>query len=220
MTSRGREALALAATGAAIALAAMPRRYRVPGTIAAALNGAVSGYRRTYDLQRGAGLAAFVLDSSWAILGTSSGVALLGAQRVVGARYRADLSVRRNRHIYETGIRGHPDFATTVGQVVTNAAGRSGLTERRIRLVERHEELHIWQQRALGPLFPVGYGAWMLVAGGAAVVIWAVRRGDLVRTVTTLAYYDNPLEYWAYRRDDHWPPVKADPALAWRPRPV
>lgn len=220
MRNRRIEALAAAGIGAAIACASLPKRFRIPGAVAAAVNGAVSGYRGTYDWSRGTGPAAFSLDSSWAILGTTSGSLLLGVQRALRARYRADLSERRNRHIYETGLRGHPDFAITVGQVVTNAGGRSGLTERRLRLVDRHEELHIWQQRALGPLFPLGYGTWVVAAGLAGVALWMVKRGDLGRTVTTLAYYDNPLEYWAYRRDDHWPPAKADASLAWRPRAI
>ena len=32
----------------------------------------------------------------------------------------------------------------------------------------------------------------------------------------TLAYYNNPFEYWAYRRDRYWPPAGADQSLAWK----
>ena len=38
-------------------------------------------------------------------------------------------------------------------------------TARRRSLIERHEGLHVWQQRWFGPIFPIVYGAWMV--GGA-----------------------------------------------------
>ena len=51
---------------------------------------------------------------------------------------------------------------------------------------------------------------------GAA--IWAVKREKpkMQRLVETAAYYDNPFEFWAYKRDDHWEDNRADPVLKWR----
>src|SRR5690606_24205227 len=79
---------------------------------------------------------------------------------------------------------------------------------RRVKLVTDHEDVHVWQARTLGPLYPMLYVGWM--AGGAAIgaVAWlTVLRGQrFTKVVESLAYYANPLEWWAYSRDDHWPP--------------
>lgn len=187
----------------------------------AAASGWLAGWRGSYDWQRPSGLAAFVLDSSWALTGTSSGLALAGVQRAMpGSGYRSDLSRRSNRQVYAAGLHFDRDFALTAGQVVSNAAGQVGLDgaagARRLRFIARHEEMHIWQQRAFGPIYPLVYGGWII--GGAVIgAVLSLRRGgELRRSVMTLAYYDNPFEYWAYRNDRYWPPRGADPSLAWR----
>jgi len=211
--------------GAAIATAVLPRRLRLPGAAVAAGNGWIAGRRGTYDWSRPHGIAAFVLDSSWSIVGTTGGLALTAAQLVFGdAGYRPALSARQNRQVYAGGFRLKREFALTSGQVISNAAGVTGIdgptvaASRRRRLVDRHEELHVWQQRALGPLYPLLYGSWSAAGALLGVAVSAVRRSDLRRTVMTIAYYDNPFETWAYRNDRYWPPSGADPALAWRAR--
>jgi hypothetical protein len=85
--------------------------------------------------------------------------------------------------------------------------------------VQQHEAVHVWQQRALGPAYPLLYGLWM--AGGAVVgaAVWLFHRDEpLFSFVETAAYYDNPFEYWAYRHQGHWPPSRVNPRLAWPPR--
>lgn len=212
-----------ATVGAAIAAAVLPRRLRFFGAAVAAGNGWIAGRRRTYDWSRPPGVAAFIMDSSWSIAGTAGGLALSAVQLTFAdADYRPELSTRQNRQVYAGGFRLKPEFALTSGQVISNAAGRVGIdgpgapAVKRRRFVSRHEELHVWQQRAFGPLYPLIYGTWSAGAAVTAIVVGLIRKGDLNRTLMTLAYYNNPFEVWAYRSDGYWPPSGADPALAWR----
>jgi len=212
------EAAATAAIAGAIAGLALPRRLRVPGVALAALAGAVAGHRGIYDWGHRSGVAAFVADSSWALTGAVGGVSVLALQRIIDPDgYRPDLSVRRNRHVYEGGFTFRRGFIVTSGNVVTNAAANTAtVNQRRVALIDRHEDLHIWQQRAFGPLYPLLYGGWAVIGAAIGALVWLVRPGTFDTTVTTIAYYDNPFEVWAYRNDRNWPPRAADPDLLWR----
>ena len=93
------------------------------------------------------------------------------------AGYVPELSTRQNRHVYRRGFMPRRGFATTLGNVI----GGAGDIERprRRRLVTDHEDVHCWQARWLGPLYPMpstSVGPWL--AGAAGIVIWAVRRRD------------------------------------------
>ena len=70
----------------------------------------------------------------------------------------------------------------------------------------------------LGPLYPVLYAGWMMGAGAVGVVAWATRHRDepFGKVVETYAYYLNPLEWWAYSRDDHWPPGGKVAGIGWK----
>jgi len=201
-----------------------------------ALNGWFGGARGVYDLRRARGVIAFVLDSSWAAVTTAGALVLhvLSYLRQPGRRpgYVVSLSRRANRHVYAHGYVLRRGFAYSVGNVVTGAAGgkdcdldlERDFGERaasRRRLVTRHENRHVWQARLFGPAYPVLYVAWMIVATVVATAVWLVRHpAPLVRCVETLAYYDNPFEYNAYRADEYWPPRGAVTQLAWPPKPV
>ena len=182
----------------------------------AGVNGALSGWRGVYDWRRPAGTAAFVLDSSWSLPMTTAGLfanAVGLVQRDSG--FVVDLSRRQNRHVYRRGFTPRRGFATTVGNVV----GGAGAIEnpRRRRLVTDHEDVHCWQARGLGPLYPVLYSGWTMLGGAAGMVIWMTRRRDeqFGDVVESTAYYLNPLEWWAYSRDDHWPPSGKIAGLGW-----
>ena len=84
-----------------------------------------------------------------------------------------------------------------------------------------HEDVHVWQARWFGPLYPVLYGAWWSSAAVAALAVWVVRRRrePFAKVVESCAYYLNPFEWWAYSRDDHWPPPQAVKRFVW-PRPL
>ncbi len=145
---------------------------------------------------------------------------------VINSVRRAGLSeqysVRKNRHVFARGFALKRGFANTQGPVISNAGlGRDEPLENRHNLIERHEGLHIWQQRWFGPLHPLIYVVW----GVVGVVVGTVyglfsrqRRASGVRIgklVETAAYYDNPFEYWAYKRDERWETNSAHTALKW-----
>lgn len=188
--------------------------------ISAGINGAFGGFRRVYDWRRAKGWLAFAADSTWGLFGTTLGN-VLNLANSLGSRagYRPDFSRRQNRHVFEKGACLKRRFALTHGNVISNAAtGRESLVEERRPFIDRHEGLHIWQNRLFGPLYQALYVAWFL--GGALVgaATWALKRDrpKLQRLVETAAYYDNPFEFWAYKRDEHWEDNSADPILKWR----
>ena len=56
---------------------------------------------------------------------------------------------------------------------------------------------------------------------GVGVGVWLVRRPrtPLFKAVETLGYHTNPFEWWAYSRDDYWPPNGKVEGLGWT-RPI
>ncbi|OFW63371.1 MAG: hypothetical protein A2135_01745 [Actinobacteria bacterium RBG_16_67_15] len=193
------------------------------GAVMAGLNGGFGGLRGTYAWRTIKGWFAFVSDSSWGLLGTTLGVGLNvinSASKASG--YREDFSRRQNRHVFERGACMKRGFAFTHGNVISNAAtGHETLTDERRDFIDRHEGLHVWQNRIFGPIYQAGYVGWFLLGALVAMIAKAFRRNTppLRRLVETAAYYDNPFEYWAYRRDDHWETNGAEPMLKWRSRP-
>jgi len=194
----------------------------IPATVVAGANGAIGGWRGTYAWRRPAGLAAFTLDSTWSLPMTGAGlfantVALL--QRDAG--YVPELSHRQNRHVHRRGFMPRKGFAITLGPVIGGAGdvvGDSSRQVRRRRLITDHEDVHCWQARWLGPAFPVLYVGWTLLGGAAGMVIWLVAKRDqhFTKVVESSAYYLNPLEWWAYSRDGHWPPAGKVADFGWK----
>lgn len=203
---------ALTAVGGALAagalgtLAAAP--LAIPMAIVGGLNGAVSGWRGVYAWRRPSGVVAWLLDSTWALTTTAAALAAHAVAAVRGsADYAPTLSRRCNRHVYGRGLQLRRGFAITLGNVVSSAGDVS--RPRRAKLVTDHEDVHVWQARWLGPAFPVLYGVFAAAGAVVGATTWLVRRRGrpLGRLVESYAYYCNPLEYWAYCRDDHWPPA-------------
>jgi hypothetical protein len=190
----------------------------VAAAIAGCLNGAIAGWRRIYRWRTAGGIAAFVLDSTWALI-TTAGALVVHA--VASAQRRPDnyvvaLSERHDRHVYASGFTLRRGFLTTIGNVVSGASGA-----RSRRVVEEHEHVHVWQARWFGPLYPLLYGVWTLVGALGGFVAWVLRgrRERLWKVIDTTAYYSNPLEWWAYSREGRWPPQAAIADLTWR-RPI
>lgn len=214
------EAAAAALAGAALGgltAVVLPAAVAIPIAAVAGLNGAVSGWRGVYDWRSHRGVTAFVLDSTWASATTLAGLAahtVAALQREAG--YAPELSRRRNRHVYAGGLRLRKGFAMTLGNVVNGAGDVS--KPRRAKLITDHEDVHVWQARWWGPIYPAVYASWM--AGGAVtgLVVWATRRRHqpIGKVVETCAYYNNPFEWWAYSRDDHWPPSGKLAELGWK----
>lgn len=183
----------------------------------AGVSGLIGGVNGVYDWRSAKGWLAFVADSSWGVFGTTLANVVHMVNRLwPDADYRRDLSARQDRHLYAGGARLKGPLAFTVGNVISNAAlGRAEVNE---SFITNHEELHIWQSRVFGPLFLLTYISWAVAGALVATVYWGFHRDRHWATlVETVAYYDNPFEYWAYKNDHNWPPRSADPSLRWGP---
>jgi hypothetical protein len=199
-----------AAVGSLVGLA-------IPAAVVAVANGAISGWRRTYDWSSATGVAAFTLDSTWALPMTAAGLFANGFSVLQPASgYVPELSMRQNRHVYQRGFTPRRGFATTLGNVVCGAGDVRH--PRRRRLITDHEDVHCWQARWFGPLYPLIYVGWTLTGGAIGMLVWLVARRDqpFAQVVESAGYYLNPMEWWAYSRDDHWPPSGKVAGLGWK----
>jgi hypothetical protein len=226
------EALAVGATGAALGFGTGRLAGVLLGggevlgvvlAVPAGLNGVFSGARGVYAWRTPGGWLAFLLDSSWALISTTLGVAvnLINlVRRDTG--FCPAFSVRANRHVFARGFALKRGFANTQGNVISNACcGRGDEPENHRNLIERHEGLHVWQQRWFGPIHPLVYVVWGALGALIATVFGMTSRRrkahgvGIGKLVETAAYYDNPFEYWAYRNDGRWKVNSAHPALKW-----
>lgn len=223
----GPEAIAVGLAGAALSgLTTTPFGLTPLGAVVGGANGVISGWRQIYDWRRPGGVAGFVLDSTWGLAGTTIAVAVHAVQRARPDRgaYHDELSRRQGSHVYAGGVSLKRGYAVTWGNVISNAAGRRGLDpatpvgRRRREMIDTHERLHVWQSRAFGPFFPAIYASWFIAGSAVGLVAGLIRGRDVYRTMETLAYYDNPFEVWAYKRDGKWPPSGALEPLAWGAR--
>ena len=81
---------------------------------------------------------------------------------------------RQNRHVSRRGMALKSGFAFTIGNVISGA-GNVELRRCR-RLIADHEDVHVWQSRWFGPLYPVRYIAWVVSVVLAGSMLWLVRR--------------------------------------------
>jgi hypothetical protein len=214
--AHGMEAAAVASAGAVIGWLSGSWLHASVGIVMAAVagvNGAVAGARGIYAWRRVSGWVAFVLDSSWAALP----VAVSLPTHLAGRRtYVAALSRRRNHFVYSGGVALKPGFALTLGNVISGAGDVS--RSRRAKLIEEHEAVHVWQARWFGPLYLPLYGLWAGLGALAGLVLWATRGRRQPRNaiVESCSYYMNPFEWWAYSRDDLWPPPGLHESVGWK----
>lgn len=200
--------------------ARLGREGLVVGAVVGAVSGAVAGANRVYDWRSTRGRMSFVLDHTWALLTTTTGMLALGLNRLLGdPGLDTELSERRNRLVHRRGFVLRRGFAVTFGYVVNGAGASDGsMPPSRRALVEQHEDVHVWQARTLGPLYAVGYVSWTVVGAMVATGSWIMRRPgpSLVRRVDAYAYYRNPFEWYAYSRDGNWPPRAVEATRVWR----
>lgn len=214
------EAVATAAAGAALAgLSWSLVDGTVPAAIVGGSSGAFAGWRGIYGWPRAKAVVAFVLDSTWALPMAVAGLVAQAVATAQGPRAGLcrPLTIRSNRHVFAKGFRFRPGFAITLGNTVNNVGDDVHTSARRQKLVTDHEDVHVWQARWLGPLYPVLYVAWTVLGGAAGAVIWVLRRRHepFGKVVETCSYYLNPLEWWAYSRDDRWPPRGKVQGIGW-----
>ena len=184
--------------------------------VVAGTNGLLSGWRRIYSWRQREGWIAFLLDSTWNMVPVVGSLLAHGIALVRRGRFETSLSMRQNRHVYRGGAQFKKGFALTTGNVISGA-GDVDLPRRR-RLITDHEDVHVWQSRWFGPIYPLVYGLWGVGGSIAGVYLWLRRRpkARLASLIESCAYYTNPFEWWAYSRDDHWPPSGMVAGLGWR----
>jgi hypothetical protein len=217
------DAIAYGAVGGALAgLSGRRVGATAVATFVGTINGTLAGWYRIHDPRRPRSVAAFVLDSTWALPSTAAALvshAVAATRSDRGARSDS-MSRHRDRHVYRSGLSYRRGHALTVGNVISSAGAVDDDTSRATRrrqLIDRHEDLHVWQMRVLGPIYPLAYTTWWL--GGALVGIVRWRRSrehPLGREIESAAYFANPFEWWAYSRDGNWPPRHALSHRVWR----
>jgi len=214
------EAVVVAVAGAVLGLATGWLLHPTVGVVmgvVAGCNGAISGWRGVYGWRSGWGIAAFVFDSTWALVPVAAGLlAHVAAFVTKSPGFERSLSQRQNRHVYRGGAFLQRGFALTLGNVISSAGDVS--RERRRKLITDHEAVHVWQARAFGPLYLLLFVLWSVGGAVAGVVVWVLRRrGEPVgKVIESCSYYLNPFEWWAYSRDDLWPPPGLLVGLGWR----
>lgn len=150
----------------------------------------------------GLGVPEFLLDVTWGLGGATNAV-LLHLINFAWARHADDSAdewsggvqeTRKGAHRYELGFALKPGFVFAQGNVMSNSGNYNPTTD-----LFRHETIHVWQNRLLGPFFWFSYFGWMaltfipaLIAG---LVDQAKRVGDAIQWWT---YFNNPWEVMAY----------------------
>lgn len=162
------------------------------------LNGFFTGLRGIYDWDSPIGREAFIADSTRGLLGTSLGnLANIFNSIADPSSYRADLSERQNRQVYDGGLFLEDSAALTLGNVVSNLQGRDTASGSDLL---RHETVHILQNREFGSLYPLTYGAWYFGVGvGVGTRVDPFTEQGLATDIRDLGYVNNPWEQWAFR---------------------
>jgi len=188
--------------------------------IVGAANGAISGWRQIYAWRRRVGWWAALLDSTWGLPSVLLGLVAHAVAALRNGEYEASLSRRLNRHVYRRGAHLQAGYVFTIGNVISSA-GDVDLPRRR-KLIVDHEDVHIWQARGFGPAYLVLYVGWNLVGFVVGLIAWLRhgRQEPFAKVLRSWTYYSNPFEWWAYCRDDLWPPSGVVRGVGWRRRVV
>lgn len=140
----------------------------------------------------GIGPLAFLLDVTWGLGGSTNGLLLHLINFAWGDHGDGDAEIRQESHRYQRGFFIKPSFAFTQGAVMSDMGNWAPGTD-----LFKHERLHVWQNRILGPLFWFSYIGWMIVTFIPALIAGLIGQavGD---ALTWWTYFDNPWEVMAY----------------------
>jgi hypothetical protein len=86
--------------------------------------------------------------------------------------------------------------------------------------LHNHESVHVLQNRIFGPVFTLGYLAWMAVLLVPAAIAGMISRDPDVTVSETIlwwCYYDNPWEVWAYTAENPTDRQHLKALLCWPP---
>jgi hypothetical protein len=181
-----------------------------------AFTGAVGGICGIYRWDR-LGIPAFLFDVTWALNGSylSALLYIVDISWAQKADYPAAAGAlgdrrRRNNHRYRKGFAFKPNFALTLGNIMSNCIKGKSVSRFWV-----HENTDVWQNRAFGPLFTLSYLAWLIIAtvfygalAGLVAYGGSRRRRDwqpyniierVVKGATDVGYLSNPWEAWAYK---------------------
>ena len=153
----------------------------------------------------GLGVPEFLLDVTWGLGGNTNGV-LLHLINFAWGKHADDGAVdewgagggeketRAGAHRYLEGFALKSGFAFTQGAVMSNMSEHGPSSA-----LFRHESIHVWQNRLLGPFFWFSYFGWMVLTFIPALIAGLIdsarRVGDAIQWWT---YFDNPWEVMAY----------------------
>lgn len=155
-------------------------------TAVGAFTGWMAGLHRIYDW-KGAGVLQLVGDVVWGLAGSTT-AALVALFNAFFGEHAED--GRAGAHRYPKGFRLKKDFAFTQGNVM------SSLRDATAAPLYKHERLHVFQNRAFGPVFMLTYLGWMAVWIVPSLVASVVKWDP--RFIEGWCYRSNPWEIWAY----------------------
>ena len=131
------------------------------GAILAGANGVLSGWRGIYDWRRAPGWAGAALDATWGLVDVTAARGDALKPPVIPATSPSSAAGRDGTC---TATASRPASGSPSPSAIPLNNARDIDDESRRKLIERHEGLHVWQQRWFGPLFPLVYGLWMIAA--------------------------------------------------------
>ncbi len=161
---------------------------RVVGAFAGMLDGIWKIHR-----WKGPGVATFLLDYTWGLAGTLNGCLFHLINFAWAGHANTSADERQGAHAYARGFAFKSGFAVTQGCVMSNMSGYGpGST------LFRHENVHVWQNRAFGPFFTLTYLGWMAVMLIPAMIASAITKTAVGDGIQAWCYWSNPWEAWAY----------------------
>jgi len=153
----------------------------------------------------GLGAVEFLLDVTWGLAGSTNG-ALMHLINFAWGDHADDGAVdewggggttqetRQGAHRYKEGFAIKGGFAFTQGSVMSSTGSHDPSSS-----LFRHETIHIWQSRLLGPFFWFSYFGWMVITFIPSLIAGLIDSAKRVgEAIMWWTYFNNPWEIMAY----------------------